>query len=86
MGILDIKTRKELAEFGKEMSAVLLEFKKAIQNWWEVMESYGVTLEKLEEVSVAIGEGAMTRRHGWVKLGLPIEDYPERVGMWELKT
>lgn len=40
------------------------------------MESYGVTLEKLNEVSAAIDAGTMTRREGWIALGLPEAEYP----------
>jgi hypothetical protein len=76
MDIFEITTTEELAEFGKRMSQVMIKLKKAFEHSWEVLASYGVTLEKLEEVSAAVADGTMTRREGWTYLGLPEDDYP----------
>lgn len=76
MDIYDVTTVHELAEFGKRMSDAMVKFKKAVERWWDVMESYGVTLEKLNEVSAAIADRTMTRREGWAYLGLPEEGCP----------
>lgn len=62
MDILDITTTDELAEFGRKMSDALLRFKNAAVSAWEVLESYGVTYEKMQEINAAIGAGTMTRR------------------------
>lgn len=76
MDIFDISNTAELAEWGKRMCGAMVKFKKAAEHCWEVLASYGVTLEKLEEVSVAIADGTMTRREGWIYLGLPIAELP----------
>lgn len=64
-------------EWSTEMIKCMVRFKAAVETWWSVMESYGVTLEKMEAVKAEIDAGTITRRAGWIKLGLPVEDYPE---------
>lgn len=76
MDILDITSNAELAEFGKKMGAALMRFKTAIESWWSVMESYGVTLDKLNEVGALIDNGDISRREGWLMLGLPEREFP----------
>lgn len=76
LDVFDINAAEELADFGKRMCGALLKFKNAVEQWWKIMESYGVTLEKLNEVSAAIDAGSMTRREGWIALGLPIAEAP----------
>lgn len=58
------------------MKKALTEFSKAAASAWKLLESYGVTLEKLEEVKIAVYTGEMTRREAWSYLGLPAKDYP----------
>jgi hypothetical protein len=51
-------------------------FKTVAVSAWKVLESYGVTTEKLEAVKTEIEAGKMTRREGWIKLGLPEKEFP----------
>ena len=64
-------------EWAEKMMKALALFSDAAANAWGLLESYGVTLEKLEEAKAAIYEGSMTRREGWAYLGLPAREYPE---------
>lgn len=63
-------------EWADKMMDALTQFRDACENAWEVLESYGVTLDKLEEAKMAIYEGSMTRREGWAYLGLPAREFP----------
>jgi hypothetical protein len=51
-------------------------FRTAALSAWKVLENHGVSVEKLEEVKVEIEKGNITRREGWIKLGLPEREFP----------
>ncbi len=55
-------------EWSTEMIKRMVRVKEAAETWWSVMESYGVTLEKMEEVKSEIDAGIITRREGWTYL------------------
>ena len=64
------------AQWVDNMKKALIAFKEAAESAWIVLESYGVSVEKLEEVKTLIESGQITRREGWSQLGLPATDYP----------
>lgn len=74
--MLKLKNGSE-SEWAHKMMSAMVRFKDAAEETWDLLESCGVTLEKLEEVKMGIYEGSMTRREGWDYLGLPARDYPE---------
>ncbi len=64
-------------EWAEKMMEALTKFSNAAESAWKLLVSYGVTLDKLEEVKMAIYAGTMTRREGWAYLGLPATEFPE---------
>ncbi len=64
-------------QWAEKMMKALTQFSDAAESAWKLLEGYGVTLDKLEEVKMAIYEGSMTRREGWAYLGLPAAEFPE---------
>lgn len=63
-------------EWVENMTKALMAFKEAAESAWEVLESYGVTAEELEEVKARTESGSITQFEGWDILGLPRADYP----------